>query len=700
MGVDYFDILNDFKRTLSVDLYWSIAQHAHISAAMWKRYFDYEKTRNSKQILCRSYLQCLANAYYQFVNTSINSQSAAIDILNEEKEIWLDEVANVKTSSYKTLSDAVIPANHITCSPNDKLLVCLTTTGRVQVFELPTLKKIFELNVSRKNYYYRSNILTFSPDSSYFLYNSIKTCICISKQEELEFIPHDPDEFRSCSFSSCGSKLVTAIEFIEVWDVKKKDLLVKVQDTPEQGCCFFSSCNTLILKLTRSKLCSRDSRTLQILSIHNRCSKKCLTNDVNFQIIPVVNIWEYAKFLTFSELVHFHLTTGKIAVAVSNSISRKPFQWKGRTCLLFLHYPFISLLDVIRQELIYRFRWRSFDFPIKLDGTNFLFFFMHRHAMVVSFQTLQEHTVESIKMWWLKCVCVSPDNLYVACCYGNGVLTITNVENGVTVQTFQLQQFPEACWWSELFLFVVCRDVVVKFSYDSVRTNVLGNCVEECAINVDYVLESGKGVVVFHGERKISILKICDNKLFYQQGLCPLLIGQSGHVTISSDGCAISLKRTSPARVFELWEFSPETGWELDTTERSFDYDFDCLSLTGTRNSRTLLGCTIKDFVRYYHLFDFSTRELSNILPPHLTGNDKIERLFSVGPSFLLALSRLNMIYVYDGNTVTTLDPLYDRRGTFKASSLYLSSKNLFIFCLRHSVIIFKICNVRNYLES
>ena len=131
--------------------------------------------------------------------------------------------------------------------------------------------------------------------------------------------------------------------------MQKKDLLVRVQDT--HGCCFFSSCNKLILELTRSELCSRDSRTLQKSGIHRRCYKKCFTNDVNFQIIPFENepAW-------FSDMHHFHLTRGEIAIGVGHNISRKPFRFKGRTCLLFSQYPFISLLDVIRQVLIYSFR--------------------------------------------------------------------------------------------------------------------------------------------------------------------------------------------------------------------------------------------------------------------------------------------------------------------------------------------------------
>ena len=303
----------------------------------------------------------------------------------------------------------MIPATSITCSPNDKLLVCLST-GAGQVFELPYLRKIFELNVRRK-FYAGKNILTFSPDSSYFLYNSIKTCICISKQEELDFIPHGPNKFNSCSFSPCGTELVISHDhkFIDVCDVKKKDLLVRVEDKLVWGrsffsncnLCFFQSCNTLILQFTGSQLCSRDVRTSQKLDIHNICSKSCLTNDVNFQIIQPT-----PRYTTSG---HFHLTTGEIIIVVDDSISKKLFRWKGRPCLLFSHYPFISFLDVIRPDLIYKFRidCKHFavspdDFPIKLDGTNFLFFFKHRHAIVVSFQALQEHTVESFQKWSLK----------------------------------------------------------------------------------------------------------------------------------------------------------------------------------------------------------------------------------------------------------------------------------------------------------
>ena len=296
------------------------------------------------------------------------------------------------------------------------------------------------------------------------------------------------------------------------------------------------------------------------------------------------------------------------------------------------------------------------------------------------------------KKEWFNCACVSPDNLYIARCCDGRVLTITNVESGVTVQTVELQHFPVACWWAELFLFVVCRDVVVKFSYDPVRTNVLGNCVEECAIDVSIVLKSRAGVVVFRESvlsalNYISILKICDNKLFSQR------LDVSDATLISSDGCAILLKVFLPAKfVFKLWEFSTENGWELDTTE---DFvDLHCLFLTGTRNSRTVFGRTTND--NAYVLFDFSSRKLSKFPPLY-----RIDRVYNVGPSFLLASSDRGMIHVYNDNTVTTLDTLWNiPMNIDHIFSFYLSSKSLLIFVWRNHSIIFKIRNVRSCLES
>jgi hypothetical protein len=103
----------------------------------------------------------------------------------------------------------------------------------------------------------------------------------------------------------------------------------------------------------------------------------------------------------------------------------------------------------------------------------------------------------------------------VACCDKNRILEIKSVDNGKILQTVELKQPPEACWWSELYLWVVCKGVVVKYSYNSTQRNVLGDEFEECAINFQSVLKFAKGVLVIRlsDNEEISLLKICKHIL-------------------------------------------------------------------------------------------------------------------------------------------------------------------------------------------
>jgi hypothetical protein len=114
-------------------------------------------------------------------------------------------------------------------------------------------------------------------------------------------------------------------------------------------------------------------------------------------------------------------------------------------------------------------------------------------------------------------------------------LTVRSVDNGELFQTVELKQPPEGCWWSELYLWVVCKGVIVKYHYDSTRRKVLGNELEECTINFDKVLKFAKDVLVIRYDRKISILKFCNEKLCHQQ------LPDLNFVAISSDGCAVLL---------------------------------------------------------------------------------------------------------------------------------------------------------------
>jgi hypothetical protein len=92
----------------------------------------------------------------------------------------------------------------------------------------------------------------------------------------------------------------------------------------------------------------------------------------------------------------------------------------------------------------------------------------HDEVFVLSLETPTETSVvRSVYTRDIRCYALSPDNLYVACCDKNRILEIKSVDNGKILQTVVLKQPPEACWWSEFYLWVVCKGVVVKYPYDS-----------------------------------------------------------------------------------------------------------------------------------------------------------------------------------------------------------------------------------------
>ena len=182
LNVDYCRILNVYKSSHSDDLYWSIFQHYFILNAI-PRHSEL-RIANCERGSHVIYLQCLANGNYDFVKKNLSSQNTARDILVEESEIWLEDVGNVEcgNTEYKLISSTVTLSGLYgfrasVCSPNKKLLV-LAEYGALTVFELPSLTMIFKLQ-SQGDY-----TPTFSPDSSYFLCGSIRSCVCIRNKKK------------------------------------------------------------------------------------------------------------------------------------------------------------------------------------------------------------------------------------------------------------------------------------------------------------------------------------------------------------------------------------------------------------------------------------------------------------------------------------------------------------------------------------
>ena len=581
------------------------------------------------------------------------------------------------------------------------------------------------------------------------------------KKKVVSFIPQGPDFIFSCSFSSCGLKLVTEeYRFVQVWDVKERKLLAQVERFSRE-CCYFSSCSKYIVAVQNEKLFLWNLTKLKDIDTINICFDTCLKYKDNFQILAHP-FHDDHRFTDNFKPWHFHLPNDQIVVVVPNKTPEKFFVWKNRKCVISVRPSALEIWDIKNQEVIDRFHVdclppiSDIDRISKLDETNFLFCFNSRHVVVLSLKTFGETSVNSCVNSFLKCVTVSPDHLYVACCYENCVLTITNVVNGETLQTVELQKAPEACWWSELYLWVVCKDAVLKFPYHSADEEVLEGDSEEFAINFNRVLKFDHGVLVSavdnENKRKIRASKICDDKVPYpsedenflesdpdelsecigcileidneiivntannihggkiciskicdgklcSQPLGNLTLGFSC-VAISSDGCAVLLLRRSE---YQLWEFARESGWELYSAENlcSLPYrEVLWFSLTGTRNVRTLEWVTTycdPSYTRYTFnsLKGAHSRYLPNILYPNY-----VRKVCYVAPNVVLLFSG-KFIHVFnpsDGEIITILYFREDSEIFLDASILYLSSKRLLTFVLPNYIKCFKIHNLENLL--
>jgi hypothetical protein len=345
-----------------------------------------------------------------------------------------------------------------------------------------------------------------------------------------------------------------------------------------------------------------ESTTLERIDLDNvSCANNCLTNEDCRQIIST-SYWDPLSSSAKFEIRHFHLPSGGIAL-IANKYCSKPFSWKDRKCVIFNCLRFSRLVvvyDVINQEVVQLFNINCLplknafvSYIAKLDEPNLFVCLSLDQVFVLSLETPTETSVvRSVYTPDIRCYALSSDNLYVACCDKNRILEIKSVDNGKILQTVELKQPPEACWWSELYLWVVCKGVVVKYSYNSTQINVLGDEFEECAINFQCVLKFAKGVLVIRlsDNEEISLLKICKQILYPQQ--IPESNFNATSVAVSSDGCAVLLYRKSSSD-YQLWEISSENKWDVRSSGRLHDfYKVSWFCLTDTENSRSSIWVT------------------------------------------------------------------------------------------------------------
>jgi hypothetical protein len=277
-------------------------------------------------------------------------------------------------------------------------------------------------------------------------------------------------------------------------------------------------------------------------------------------------------------------------------------------------------------------------------------------------------------------------------------LTVRSVDNGESFQTVVLKQPPEACWWSELYLRVVCKGVVVKYPYPTQR-KVLGNELEECAINFDVVLKFAKDVLVIRYDRKISVLKFCNEKL------CPQQISDLSSfldsATISSDGDAVLIYGERNSN-YQLWEIACENRWELHSAGRFDDCSYlEWLFLTGTKNSRRFLSLYLPEGDRDFHLSSVdlsnSTHRATHKLPFSRLGDKGVVYGDSKHLIIVDDTGWIHFVKVSDGKITASLY-LGELSSLWRnVSSFYIDSRSLLLLAGKTVINSFKIHNIENY---
>ena len=729
------------------------------------------------------YLQSLANGYFDFVQKSISGKNEARDILDEKNMVWAEECGNECIRENKIISHAIMGDKHLFLKryalavSRDNKLIAHKQKARVEVFHLPNLTMVFSLEIkdSQKD----SEFLQFSPDSSYLVWNSARSCISLTSQMEVPLIPNGPENVDSVSFSPCGMRLTTfEKKLIKLWNVKSKDLIATFKTDFNIEYSIFSDCNSCIfvaiedcndddssddssVDLTNHLYDDDDSSDDSLLgyfsddssndssdnwsddsfddlsddssdvacdfAIFNsvtlerlnnekfNCTDCCLTKEDDYQIVSPpptamrsLFIFEKAEL----RIRHFHSPTGRI-VLLSNKYCSNPFKWKDKKCVIFLRSQ-LSLIfyDFVNKKVVDMFDidflpTRSFLRCLsKLDGTNFLVGLHDNQTFVLSLEASTEFGKTATRhLSAIKCYAISPDDSYIACCSKDLILTIKNVNNGKTLQTVELKHRPKACWWSEFYLWVICKGMVVKYPYNSAQTKVLGNEIEECSINFDSVVAFKKDVLVIEPSYKtgICMLKICDENLYSQQ--IPDSDFYATSASVSSDGCAVLLFCEFSSD-YQLWETAGGHRWELGSSG-GFDKDDEMAlyCLTGTANFRTSIWQygSSKDLEKEcltFSCIDFATGTTKHdLILPFL---DRIvSQLIYVNSKVCIIYqsSWIHFFRVTSGEIITSLYLGLSRRFQYVAS-FFLASRCLILLGGKKSIKIFRIRNIEKLLPD
>ena len=501
-----------------------------------------------------------------------------------------------------------------------------------------------------------------------------------------------------------------------MWDLKKKNILVQAEIEVNVKLCLWSDCNSYILARPEKQMkafCFKDIAVLKATSLERLdiddigCVDSCLNDEDSYQIVSPSRydlLPDDAEF----QIRHFHLPSSRIFL-IANKFCSKPFMWKDRKCVIYLILSHIAVVyDCIKKEIVEKFcinclpRDSSVNDITHLEGTNFFVSLDRNHAFVLSLENSMGSSVDNFQFFnasEIKCWALSPDNLYVASCYENLVLSIQKVDDGKILKVIFLKAPPEACWWSNSYLWVVCTNFVVKYPYDSAK--ILGNALHDCPLNFKKVLRFMEGVlVVCLNNDKTAFLKIYNQKLCRPQVILTSAFPASS-AAISRDGRAVLLSCKSMSE-YQLWEITCKDTWKLCTTKMFNVYGAVIwFCLTGEKDSRNSVWVTSTTDNLFICSMDFSKGTKSfkqKCVDIRNNGSVVVEGTFAY--TDILIIHRCDWIYfikVSNGRIITSL--YVGGLGCVgNVSSFYIPSKRMLVFVGSSEVKFLKIHNIESHL--
>lgn len=372
------------------------------------------------------------------------------------------------------------------------------------------------------------------------------------------------------------------------------------------------------------------------------------------------------------------------------------------------------MYDFVNQEIVETFHIYSLPKGSRItyisiiDKTNFLICLNCHQVFVLSFETSKETSntsLSNIDISNIVCWGLSPDNSYLACCYDNRILTIRRVDNGETLQIVVLRRQPRACFWTKLYFWVACEDVLIKRPYDLTQINILGNDIEERTLRFDIILTFAYGVLVIQaGYGKNSILKICDEIRCLQQTLDSIF--RSICAVVSSDAGAVLLFGKDNS-VYQLWEMSCDNKWQLRLVGSLHDIhwasSWSCLtgfSKFDTQDCRTLNLIHRCDTELLLCSIDFPNGTQRAVQKLHLP-HPNIRNVIHLDPKVVI-VDTGNWIYfvkVLDGKIFASLF-IGEFRPFLNASFHYLAKQNLLFLAGKKDIRFLKINNIENYIYT